>query len=257
MINRTVTLLLACFFFALSSGLADAGDNGSSKEELFSLANLAYQDGRYQEAVNGYQNIEVKGISNPDVYYNLGNAYAKSGREGMAVLYYEKSLKLAKKGDDIIHNIKLMQNVLALPQDQIIAEPPWEKVLGFITFKESANLSIVFYLATFISLIIHELGNENTLKKKLRVISSVLVVLTFISVSVTAVEIFRLKNHSFGIIVKESADLHEFPLESDAPFGSAGEGTKFRIMENKKEWLKVALPDGAVGWIKKERARTI
>lgn len=262
MISRTVMLFWICFVFSnvvfgLFNGVVDARDNGSSKEELFSLANLAYQDGRYQEAINGYQNIEIKRVSNPDVYYNLGNAYAKSGREGMAILYYEKSLKLVKKGDDIIHNILLMQNVLALPQNHTISKPPWEEALGFITFKESANISIIFYLATFIFLIIYIFSKENALKKKIKMISSVLVVLTFIMAFVTGIEIIKLKDHSYGIVVKESADLHEFPLESGTAFGIAEEGIKFKLMEENNEWLKVSLPDGAVGWIKKNKARTI
>jgi len=258
MMSRAVILFWVCLFSCnLASGLAYAGEKGSSKEELFSLANLAYQDGRYHEAINGYQTIEVKGISNPDVYYNLGNAYAKSGQEGRAILYYEKALKLLKKGDDIKHNIALMQSILAIPPAPTIPKPFWGKALDILTFKEKANISVGLYLATFLALIIYVMGKRNSFGRKVRALSFFLAVLTLISISATALEIIIFRKDISAIVIKATADLHEFPLESGSSYGSIGEGLKLRVMEEKQDWLKVSLPDGVVGWIKKDAARTI
>src|SRR5574344_2121183 len=68
----------------------------------------AYNNKNYPAAIEAYDSLMKQGVSS-ELYYNLGNCYYRSGNKGMAVLYYEKALKLepdnrmAQANLDFIH----------------------------------------------------------------------------------------------------------------------------------------------------------
>ncbi len=60
---------------------------------IFAEANNAYHQGRYEEAANGYAQLNtLYGINSPVLLYNLGNACYMQGQLGKAILYYEAAL---------------------------------------------------------------------------------------------------------------------------------------------------------------------
>lgn len=61
---------------------------------LTEQADSAYSAGKYQEAAEGYMRvIKEQGVSAP-LYYNLGNAEYRQGHLGLAILNYERALRI-------------------------------------------------------------------------------------------------------------------------------------------------------------------
>jgi len=81
-----------------------------SKMQLKS-AQASYQKGDFNEAVRLYTGV-VQNDSDPSVFFNLGNAYYRSGDPGSAILYYEKALKLDPLFRDAAFNLKVARKSL-------------------------------------------------------------------------------------------------------------------------------------------------
>ena len=79
------------FIFILSVCFLSAT---ASAQSLVKKAEDAYMSDKYGEAISIYQEVMQKEGVSSDLYYNMGNAYYKSGQLGKAVLFYERALLL-------------------------------------------------------------------------------------------------------------------------------------------------------------------
>ena len=70
-----------------------------------------YNEGEFDRAIDEWRTCEDYGVKNSDLYYNLGNAYFRSGKLGFAIYYYKTALRLDPNNDDIIHNLKYAQSM--------------------------------------------------------------------------------------------------------------------------------------------------
>ena len=83
--------------FCMAMCLALAGmsqTDAGSYENWFQSGNLAYNTGNYDQALSVYNKIIDAGLESAPLYYNMGNTYYKIKEYPMAILYYEKALKL-------------------------------------------------------------------------------------------------------------------------------------------------------------------
>lgn len=84
----------------------------------------AYEEGRYAEAASAFESVAGPGgqtVVNPELYYDLGNAWLKAGDVGRAVLWYERAKALAPGDPDLEFNL---QQALALARDEVDRSDP-------------------------------------------------------------------------------------------------------------------------------------
>jgi len=72
---------------------------------VFAHANRLYEEGRYEEAAVKYEEMVASGLQNGRVYYNLGNAYFKQEKLGLAILNHERARRLMPRAEDIRTNL--------------------------------------------------------------------------------------------------------------------------------------------------------
>src|SRR5471030_2218486 len=84
----------------------------------FKAANQLYNAGKYAEAAAAYEKIEPK---TAHVYYNLGNAWFRQNKLGLAILNYARARQLAPRDPDIVANLKFAQQRLGV--DEINTAP--------------------------------------------------------------------------------------------------------------------------------------
>ena len=102
--------ILLTFAFALGSACATetcAGLEAGAK---------AYNEGDFERAVDEWRSCADSGINDADLFYNLGNAYFRSGKLGFSIFYYKKALRLRANDSDIQHNLKYAQ---AMTRDKV------------------------------------------------------------------------------------------------------------------------------------------
>jgi len=96
---------------------AATGDGDS-----FSQGNQAFAEGRYADAAQTYETVlSTQGYSAP-VLFNLGNAYARSGKIGLALASYERARLLAPRDADVAANEALVRRQTGLNSEQTVAE---------------------------------------------------------------------------------------------------------------------------------------
>ena len=62
----------------------------------FAKANQEYAQGHFKEAISGYEALVRAGQWSANVFYDLGNAYFRTGDFGRAILNYERALALER-----------------------------------------------------------------------------------------------------------------------------------------------------------------
>lgn len=247
---KPLVLVVILLLFAPATSMGK--NSGSSIEELFSLSNMAHVDGRYEEAIRGYHNMELKGMLNPDVYYNLANSYAKTGKVGLAILYYEKSLKLSPNTADVENNLAVMRERIAAPAVELDARSPWEKLFSYTTFKGCADFTIFVYLLTFCALIVMLLNKNERVRSRMGRIGIVLAVLSSLSFIITLINLYEQERVNYAIVIDEGVNLYEAPLEQAASSEILIEGSRVEVVDDSKSWLKVSSTSGTVGWVQKK-----
>jgi len=244
--KKTVCLLLLLFIFP---DILLAKENGASGEELYSLANLALADERHEEAIAGYIKIEEMGIENPDVYYNLGNAYAKSGQPGMAVYYYEKSAKLLRK-KDVRDNLAFVRQGLSLASQSVDARSPLERMTSFLTLKEIYDLALALYVATFVLFSMRLKWRKGGKRKTVGRLALFSCTLFLLSGMTAAYKFYLQSQKSYAVVLSGSAPLYEVPMENIEAANEVPEGARLILLEEEDGWYKVSSPGGLTGWVK-------
>lgn len=73
----------------------------------FEQANKLYQQDKFEEAADAYQEILRSGYESAGVYYNLGNCYFQLDQLGLSILNYRRAEMLDPYDDEIRHNLEL------------------------------------------------------------------------------------------------------------------------------------------------------
>src|SRR5256886_10204573 len=95
---RRLALAALCAASAARAGVsvpAEARGNA-----LFDQANAAYLSGETSRAVAGYEALLEEGLVSPELETNLGAAYLRQGKRGLAALHLERALFLDPSDDD-------------------------------------------------------------------------------------------------------------------------------------------------------------
>ena len=75
---------------------ARAGADSAS----FDQANRLYEQGKYADAIVAYRGLLGQKQSSAALYFNLGNAFFKSGNTGEAIINYRLAQRLAPRDPD-------------------------------------------------------------------------------------------------------------------------------------------------------------
>lgn len=220
---------------------------------LIDSANTAYAKNNFETAISYYEKILSNRYEASEVYYNLGNAYYKTNKIALAILNYERALKLNPNDEDIKFNLKLanqkiIDKIDAIPQ-LFITE--WKD--GFINSFSEKDWS-VFCIAFFtmgIILLAMYLSNRRLLIKQLCFWTALLFfILSTCTFFIARSQYLSAENKKEAVIISSSVNANSSPSESGTKVFVLHEGTKVSIVEINSDWVEIKLSNGNVGWIK-------
>ena len=73
---------------------------------LYAEGNAFYRGGEFAAARQRYLAAVKTGVQDVNLFYNLGNACFKSEHLGEAVLWYERSLRLDPRDEDVVRTTR-------------------------------------------------------------------------------------------------------------------------------------------------------
>jgi len=141
------TALLVLALLSIWPALPEA--RAQEAHGLFFSANQAFREGDYSRAAQGYETLVRQGRAGADVYYNLGNAYFRLGRLGLALVNYERARILAPRDPDVDYNLRHAKGMRVDEAEKIREFPAagWlAKVTGREVFIAFAAVNALFFL---------------------------------------------------------------------------------------------------------------
>ena len=226
-------------------------------DSLFSAANTAYADGRWQDAVDSYTAVEGLGLESAALYCNLGNAYYKAGDMSRAILYYERALKLDPSYSDARYNRTVVSDFI---QDRIEPVPEfilktWTRNLCYALDSDTwAVAGLVFVLITAVSLLLLFLSASSLgLRRTGFFCAIVFFLLAVMSMSFAFWQKSDYSRKDGAIIMTPVVSVKSSPSsETSTDLFILHEGTKVQILDEVGDWRNIELADGRQGWMRSE-----
>ncbi|MFW6267545.1 MAG: tetratricopeptide repeat protein, partial [Marinilabiliaceae bacterium] len=186
------------------------------------------------------------------LYYNLGNAYYKTGELPRAILNYERALLHAPQDKDIRHNLELAYSQTTDEIERVDAFflTEWYRDLRNLNDSDGWALwSVGCFILVLISLGIYFYGRNVPLKKIAFALSFIFLITSGITFAFSARQKEKLTEESHAIIFTPSVNIKSSPDQSGTNLFVLHEGTKVELLNKIGEWWNVKLEDGSEGWI--------
>lgn len=234
--------------------LAYAADLPNTRQ-LFDQASVDYHAGKYDAAIEGYNQLLASGVESANLYYNLANSYVKKGELGKAVLNYERARILAPGDSDLKANYEYVLSTLnAGPRT---FGSPFERFCQRLFEGVTVDFLVILLSAIYVLVI------AGLILYLFQPTSRLYVRLAFIALSIIsffAVVAFYQKSAYLAtgavVVAKEAAAKFE-PLDTATTYFKLSEGSAIEVLEHSGAWCKIKRPDGKLGWAKAETLETI
>ena len=270
-LSLTILSTVVCFAQAESPAEQSAAQNteqtstetipsSNNPDELWQIANTAYNAGNYALAEECYTRIVEQGLHSAALFYNLANAHFKQDELGKAMLYYNRALRLRPNDEDIRHNLEYAEQST---KDSIEEIPEfflktWIKSLrGALSCTAWSILSLIMLVAALVCGLLYLLAQRLSLRKTGFYLMTVTALLFVVTTAFAWSERNMLVERSEAIIMNSAVSIKSSPDRSATELFVLHEGTKVTIGETIDGWAEVRIADGRKGWIEQERIERI
>jgi len=233
-------LLVVVFVWAggLHALRAESG-TAASDGDLFVRANTAYASGKYSDAVGDFEQMVGRKEFSAPLFYNLGNAYFRSGKTGPAILNYERALWLNPADPDAKANLRFVRKTAGL------FEPTaawWQFVPGWISLNVWSWIASIswFFLCTVLII--------RSWKKGTKWTYSILAVSCAVLVLALACALIRVPDLRRAVVLVAEVPLRVAPLEKSPAPSTLKVGDMVRIENQRGPFFYVETEDGKTGW---------
>jgi len=228
--------------------------------QTFEQANQLYLQAKYPDAITQYEKIVQSGFESGELYFNLGNAYYKSGNIQKAILNYERAKQFLPRDEDVQFNLQLANLQVV---DKIDAVPRlfvyrWaDSMLALFSLTTMGWIVYSFFILTLAAFAIF-LFARTYIQKRLSMfgglVFSIALILTMIGYGVQA---YKESNTEFAIVMSDVANIKAAPDSKGNDLFVLHKGLRVQVLDNVNHWRKIRLADGKVGWIPEDDCESI
>jgi tetratricopeptide (TPR) repeat protein len=223
-----------------------------AQAELLQKANDAYTKQQYKQAIEDYNQILKTNLESPEVYFNLGNAYYKTGQYTLAILNYERAKLLAPDDEDITFNLqvanqKVVDSIQELPGLFVVRW--WNSIINSQTTDTWAIFSIISFIAFLVMLGFYFFAKTSDVRRITFWTGCFLIVFTIFTWSFAAKQKSRMVNHAYAIVMQPTVTVKSSPDAGGTNLFVVHEGLKVRITDKLGDWVEIRLADGNKGWL--------
>ena len=247
---------MAVMLLAMLMPSAASAQNDSYVDSLWNAANASYANGNWSDAVADYELISGMGLESAALYCNTGDAYFKDGNVPMAILYYERALKLDPSYSDARYNLELLNSTI---QDRIDPVPEfilkaWTRDVCYIMDSDAwAVCFIVFLALTLAMALLFILAPTAAGSRTGFFVGIVMLLLAVFSVSFSVWQKNDYMNADEAVVMRPVTSVKSSPSsESSTDLFILHEGTKVKVLDEVGRWNNIELADGRQGWLPSE-----
>ena len=222
-------------------------------------ADSLYRIEDYEGAVRGYETVLASGLASADLYYNLGNAYYRLDRYGLALLNYERALRLKPGMDDARQNLALANSKTA---DRITVLPKlfvvrWIDSLVRIhpsVWRIVTLIILVFFAAAIACFCLAQSLSWRKSSFAAIIVTGLLMLLAAL-LMIASTRHFNARSEA--IVVEPAISVKSSPEQQSVDKLILHEGTKVVITETLPGWNRITIADGTTGWCQSENIERI
>jgi len=243
--NRTLAIFLFLIFGMALSVFAQP-------DAEFAKANQAFAQGHFKEAIANYEALIRDGQWSANVFYDLGNAYFRTGDFGRAILNYERALALERHHPEATANLQIARDeahALELP-------PNWpERYLQFATVNQySIAATVAFWLAIF--------GMSTLIFARRRSTTMIVISIGCLLVSGVAIcSVYTLdrdsKGRALAIVTGKDVQARLATADTANAVLALPSGSEIKVLSTRVDWIYAALPNNLRGWIPAKNAEQV
>ena len=218
----------------------------------FAKANQEYAQGHFKEAISGYETLVRAGQWSANVFYDLGNAYFRTGDFGRAILNYERALVLEPHHPEATANLQIARDeahALELQPGRL------ERYLEFASVNQyTVTAAVAFWIAAFcLAVLVFT-------RRRSRATLTLLLVMLLISAG-GIVATWQLERGSEGsaLAVVTGKDVQARLATADTANSvlALPPGSEVKIVSTRGDWIYAALPNNLRGWIPAKSAERV
>ncbi|HEX8898630.1 MAG TPA: tetratricopeptide repeat protein [Chthoniobacterales bacterium] len=224
----------------------------AADESVFTKANQAYAEGRFEEAANGYESLVSSRNWNANLFYDLGNARYRLGDFGQAILSYERALALDPRHPEAEANLRLARDearALEMRRDGI------EHYASIATVKQYTIVAaITFWFALFMTA--HLFFSSRRSGGRIALIA-----LSILVCGASVFAIFTLENGTHGdalaVITAKEVEARLATADTAKSVLVLPAGSEIETLSDRGDWIYAALPNDQRGWIPASSAQRV
>lgn len=223
-----------------------------SQDSLLIRANQQYAEGKYEQAIDLYQQILKSNMESAEVYYNLGNAFYKTGQYTLSIINYERAKLLAPNDDDIDFNLEIAnQHVVdaITPLPKVFFIRWWHNLINKFSADGWAKISLFSFVLTLILAGFFFFTTSGSIKRSSFWTGIFVLAISILSYNFAARQEKRMTEHRFAIITQSSVTVKSSPSEGGTNLFLIHEGLKVEILDQLGTWNNIRLADGNQGWL--------
>jgi len=222
--------------------------SGAASAIAFDSANKLYEEGKFAEAATAYETLAKSGQSAAALYFNLGNAFFKSGQIGRSIAAYRQAEQLTPRDPDLRANLQFARNQTPSPT---LLPSRWQRWLGRLTLNEWTLLAASAVWLWLILLAV--LQWRPSLKPTLRTHVISLTLLAGLSCACVAAALREARFTRTAIVITRETAVRYGPLAESPTAFTVHDGAELRILDQKDEWLQVTTDPRRVGWLRRDQ----
>ncbi len=250
---KKMIVLVCCVVFASFA-------QNDELTSIFDDANKLYLEQKYTAAITKYESVIKNGYENGELYFNLGNAYYKSGKIQNAILNYERAKRFMPNDEDVqfnlaLANAHLIDKVEAIPELFVYE---WaDYFLTIVSLETMVTMMYILFILTLASFSIFLFARTYEQKRYSLLIGMVLALFLVIGVANFTIQSYRESNTEFAIVMTDVANIKSAPDRSGNDLFVIHRGLKVQVLDSVNRWKKIRLVDGKVGWIPEAEVEAI
>ena len=243
---RSVRLITSinALIIALQLSVSPAAGATGKATDAFDAANLLYEKGKFVEAVEAYESLIAGGTRTAPLLFNLGNAYYKTEETGLAISSWLQAESLAPRNERIQINLDFARNAVGGGATPL---PRWQDLLKRFTLNEWTGVVLSTSWLFFGGLALGVWRPKWRPPLRLAVlIGGVLFVVS------TALLIITARDRAetvVAVVTVEEAVIRFGPLKESQSAFVARDGTEFRAIDFKEDWIRVIDSTDREGWL--------
>lgn len=222
--------------------------SGEPAAPSFESANKLYEEGKFADAAAAYEKLALSGQTSAALFFNLGNAFFKSGQLGRAIAAYRQAEQITPRDPDVRANLQFARKQPAGPSVQ---PTRWQQWLGHLSLNEWTMLTAGAVWILF--LLLAACQRWPNARASLRNFVIIMALATVCLVACLSAAFYQMRATRMAIVISRDAVVRLGPLAESQEAFTAHDGAELRVVDQKDEWVAVSAGPGRFGWVRRDQ----